>query len=129
MHRLLTTVCLTTVSMYRCIDVQYWLYYWLSTAFPQVIHGLCTGYPQARMKDTPSPKPPIYPVYMSLAKKNHQICDEEVNESDIELIELFGVSLIDKDKDTMIDLMYVVEDKMSDECVCFENKCVCSMWK
>ena len=57
------------------------------------------------------------------------ICDEEVNESDIELIELFGVSLIDKDKDTMIDLMYVVEDKMSDECVCFENKCVCSMWK
>tara|TARA_B110000503_G_scaffold106393_1_gene158859 strand:+ start:4166 stop:4351 length:186 start_codon:yes stop_codon:yes gene_type:complete len=56
------------------------------------------------------------------------ICDEEVNESDIELIELFGVSLIDKDKDTMIDLLYIVEDKMSDECVCFESECVCSKW-
>ena len=38
------------------------------------------------------------------------ICDEEGHESDIELIELFGVSLIDKDKDTMVDLLYIVED-------------------
>ena len=56
------------------------------------------------------------------------ICDEEAHESDIELIELFGVSLIDKDKDTMIDLLYLVEDKMSSQCICFEEKCFCNKW-
>jgi hypothetical protein len=54
------------------MDVQYWLSYWLSTAYTQAIHRLCTGYPQAEMKGTPSPKPPISPMYMSLAKKNYQ---------------------------------------------------------
>jgi hypothetical protein len=56
------------------------------------------------------------------------ICDEEVHESDIELIELFGVSLIDKDKDTMVDLLYIVEDKMSGNCICVEEVCICSKW-
>ena len=56
------------------------------------------------------------------------ICDEEAHESDIELIELFGVSLIDKDKDTMIDLLYIVADRMSGDCICFEEKCMCNKW-
>lgn len=56
------------------------------------------------------------------------ICDEEAHESDIELIELFGVALIDKDKDTMVDLLYLVEDKMSSQCICFEEKCCCNKW-
>lgn len=56
------------------------------------------------------------------------ITDEEVHESDIELIELFGVTLIDRDKATMVDLLYIVEDRMSGECICFEETCVCSKW-
>ena len=57
------------------------------------------------------------------------ICDEEAHDNDIELIELFGAALIDKDKDTMIDLLYLVEDKMSSQCICFEEMCCCNKWK
>ena len=56
------------------------------------------------------------------------ITDEEVHESDIELIELFGVTLIDRDKSTMADLLYLVEDRMSGDCICFEETCICSKW-
>jgi hypothetical protein len=41
--------------------------------------------------------------------------DEEVHELDVELIEVFAMALIDRDKDTMNDLMYIVEDRMADE--------------
>jgi hypothetical protein len=56
------------------------------------------------------------------------ITDEEVHESDIELIELFGVTLIDRDKATMADLLYLVEDRMAGDCICFEETCICSKW-
>jgi hypothetical protein len=41
--------------------------------------------------------------------------DEEVHELDVELIEVFAMALIDRDNDTMVDLMYIVEDRMADE--------------
>lgn len=43
------------------------------------------------------------------------VTDEEVHEMDIELIELFAVYLFDKDQVGMADLIYIVEDRMSDD--------------
>jgi|TARA_R110000764_G_C10876679_1_gene368540 hypothetical protein len=54
--------------------------------------------------------------------------DEEVHESDVELIELFGVALVDRDKSAMKDLLYVMEDKLLGECICLEEDCYCSGW-
>lgn len=43
------------------------------------------------------------------------VTDEEVHEMDIELIELFATYLIDRDHVGMIDLLYVVEDRLQDD--------------
>jgi len=43
------------------------------------------------------------------------VTDEEVHEMDIELIELFAVYLFDRDQVGMADLIYIVEDRMSDD--------------
>ncbi len=50
------------------------------------------------------------------------VTDEEVHEMDIELIELFGIYLLDRDVAGMTDLIYVVEDRMSDEFLEDETK-------
>ena len=41
--------------------------------------------------------------------------DKEIHEMDIELIELFAVYLFDKDQVGMTDLIYIVEDRMTDD--------------
>jgi hypothetical protein len=43
------------------------------------------------------------------------VTDEEVHEMDIELIELFAVYLFDRDQVGMADLIYIIEDRMSDD--------------
>ncbi len=43
------------------------------------------------------------------------VTDEEVHEMDIELIELFAVYLFDRDQVGMTDLIYIVEDRMTDD--------------
>ena len=50
------------------------------------------------------------------------VTDEEVHEMDIELIELFAIYLFDRDQVGMTDLIYVVEDRMSDEFLEDETK-------
>jgi len=50
------------------------------------------------------------------------VTDEEVHEMDIELIELFAVYLFDRDVAGMTDLIYVVEDRMSDDFLEDETK-------
>jgi hypothetical protein len=61
-------------------------------------------------------------VYICLAQKKITentmikiVTDEEVHEMDIELIELFAVYLFDRDQVGMTDLIYIVEDRMSDD--------------
>jgi len=43
------------------------------------------------------------------------VTDEEVHEMDIELIELFAVYLFDRDQVGMADLIYIIEDRISDD--------------
>jgi hypothetical protein len=54
--------------------------------------------------------------------------DEIVSDSDYELIEAFCLALIDKDSYSMNEVLYLVNEKMSSECSCLEERCVCGKW-
>jgi hypothetical protein len=54
--------------------------------------------------------------------------DELVEDCDHELIEEFAVSLVDKDKDGMNEVLYRLEERMSGECICLEEECICGAW-
>tara|TARA_R110002050_G_scaffold117344_1_gene234072 strand:+ start:46 stop:228 length:183 start_codon:yes stop_codon:yes gene_type:complete len=54
--------------------------------------------------------------------------DEVVSDSDYELIEAFCLALIDKDLYSMNEVLYLVNEKMSSECSCLEEDCVCGKW-
>ena len=43
------------------------------------------------------------------------VTDEQIHEMDIELIEQFAVYLLDGDQVGMADLIYIVEDRMTDD--------------
>jgi len=54
--------------------------------------------------------------------------DEEVHEADIDLVERFALALLDKDQVAMQEVLYILEDRMSCNCVCLEPDCVCGSW-
>jgi hypothetical protein len=54
--------------------------------------------------------------------------DEVVSDAVIELIQSFADALIDKDELLMREVMDMVHDKMSGECVCLEEECICGSW-
>jgi hypothetical protein len=54
--------------------------------------------------------------------------DEELHEADFDLIERFAEALIDKDKVMMQEVLYMLEDRMSSNCVCLEVDCICGSW-
>lgn len=54
--------------------------------------------------------------------------DEDVSDAVIELIQSFADALIDKDELLMREVMDMVHDKMSGECVCLEEECICGSW-
>lgn len=54
--------------------------------------------------------------------------DEVVSDSDYELIEAFCLALIDKDLYSMNEVLYLVNEKMSSECSCLEEDCICGKW-
>jgi hypothetical protein len=54
--------------------------------------------------------------------------DEVVSDSDYELIEAFCLALIDKDLYSMNEVLYLVNEKMSVECSCLEEDCICGKW-
>lgn len=97
----------------------------LSTGYQQAINRLLTRYAQDEWRDTPpSEGRRSASIYVSRKKKllkNKKwnmiriVTDEEVHEMDIELIELFAVYLFDRDQVGMADLIYIVEDRMSDD--------------
>mgnify|MGYP006985937454 CR=1 FL=1 len=77
------------------------------------------------IRGTPPPEVAcLWYIYVSRKKKLLEnkkwnmiriVTDEEVHEMDIELIELFAVYLFDRDQVGMTDLIYIVEDRMSDD--------------
>lgn len=54
--------------------------------------------------------------------------DEELHEADHDLIERFAEALLDKDKVSMQEVLYMTEDRMSGGCVCLEVDCICGSW-
>jgi|14BtaG_2_1085337.scaffolds.fasta_scaffold05840_2 hypothetical protein len=54
--------------------------------------------------------------------------DEELHEADFDLIERFAEALIDKDRVMMQEVLYILEDRMSANCVCLEVDCICGSW-
>ena len=54
--------------------------------------------------------------------------DEPVTDSDYELIGAFCLALIDKDHYAMKEVLYILHEKMSSECVCLEENCICGRW-
>jgi len=96
----------------------------LSTGYPQAIYRLLTRYAQDKRKGTPpSEGRRSASIYVSRKKKLPKmrsvmikiVTDEEVHEMDIELIELFAIYLFDRDQVGMTDLIYIVEDRMTDD--------------
>jgi hypothetical protein len=54
--------------------------------------------------------------------------DEIVSDTDYELIEAFCIALIDKDSYSMNEVLYLLNEKMTLECICLEEDCVCGSW-
>lgn len=54
--------------------------------------------------------------------------DEDVHEADIDLVERFAEALIDKDQSQMQEVLYMLDERMTGECVCLAEDCVCGMW-
>ena len=54
--------------------------------------------------------------------------DENVHEADYELVERFAEALLDKDKQAMQEVLYMLEDRMDSNCVCLEVDCICGSW-
>ena len=55
-------------------------------------------------------------------------CDENVHEADLDLIERFAEALIDQDRVQMQEILYLLDERMTGDCVCFSVDCVCGMW-
>jgi len=54
--------------------------------------------------------------------------DETITDAEFELIEAFCIALVDKDTYAMKEVMYLVNQKLSSECVCLEETCICKNW-
>jgi len=54
--------------------------------------------------------------------------DEVISDADRELMEAFCWALIDKDSYAMKEVIYILNDRMSGECICLEEDCVCGVW-
>jgi hypothetical protein len=54
--------------------------------------------------------------------------DEAINEIDFELIQEFAIALMDKDHYAMKEVLYILHEKMSGDCVCLEEECICGSW-
>ena len=54
--------------------------------------------------------------------------DEIVHDADRDLIESFAEALIDKDSSAMTEVLYLLDEKMSGDCICLEVLCNCGKW-
>ena len=58
----------------------------------------------------------------------HLETDELVSDADHELIDAFCIALVDKDSYAMNEVLYLLNEKMTLECICLEEDCVCGSW-
>jgi len=54
--------------------------------------------------------------------------DEYASDAVLELIHSFADALIYKDELLMREVLDLVQEKMSGECVCLEEECICGSW-
>lgn len=54
--------------------------------------------------------------------------DELVHDADRDLIEKFAEALFDKDSTAMSEVLYLLDERMSGDCVCLEVDCICGSW-
>tara|TARA_R110000764_G_scaffold235822_1_gene330557 strand:- start:1010 stop:1192 length:183 start_codon:yes stop_codon:yes gene_type:complete len=54
--------------------------------------------------------------------------DEPIHEADQDLIERFSEALIDQDAALMAEVLYMLDERMSGDCVCLEVECICGKW-
>jgi hypothetical protein len=54
--------------------------------------------------------------------------DENVHDADLDLVERFAEALIDQDTVAMQEVLYLLDERMSGDCVCLAVDCVCGTW-
>lgn len=53
---------------------------------------------------------------------------EDIHEADYEIIVRFSEAIIDKDSMAMREVLYMLDERMSGECSCLEEECICGAW-
>ena len=53
--------------------------------------------------------------------------DEEVHEADMDLVRDYAEALVDRDKQMMIEVLYLTHQRMERTCRCFEVNCTCDL--
>ena len=51
--------------------------------------------------------------------------DEVISDVDYELIEAFYTALVDRDVIAMREVLYILDERMSKDCLCLEQSCTC----
>ena len=54
--------------------------------------------------------------------------DEVISDVDYELIEAFYTALGDRDVIAMREGLYILDARMSKDCLCLEQRCTCGAW-
>ena len=57
--------------------------------------------------------------------------DEVISDVDYELIEAFYTALVDRDVIAMREVLYILDERMSKDCLCHnevEQSCTCGAW-
>ena len=55
--------------------------------------------------------------------------DEVISDVDYELIEAFYTALVDRDVIAMREVLYILDERMSKDCLCLEQRCTCGAWR
>jgi len=51
--------------------------------------------------------------------------DENVHEADMDLVRDYAEAFVDRDKQLMIEVLYLTLQRMEGSCRCFEVNCIC----
>ena len=55
--------------------------------------------------------------------------DEVISDVDYELIEAFYTALVDRDVIAMREVLYILDERMSKDWLCLEQRCTCGAWR
>ena len=54
--------------------------------------------------------------------------DEVISDVDYDLIEAFYTALVDREVIAMREGLYILDERMSKDCLCLEQNCTCGAW-